>query len=351
MPTAWLDRQPSGSGLHLIDIFAMTVRRGSDPVVIEQAARQLAAGGLVAFPTETVYGLGARADQGDAVAAIFAAKGRPSDHPLIVHVVDAQAASAFSESVPDTARRLMAAFWPGPLTVVLRRRPGMAEGAAGGWPTVALRCPDHAVAQALLSRAHALGVPGVAAPSANRFGRVSPTCAEHVEGEFGPDLMVLDGGECREGIESTIVDCSRDAPVLLRPGTLANAAIEAVLGQMLRPRDAAAPRASGDLESHYAPAAEVRLAPEAELPAAVRSAVARLGPSAVGVYSRAAPPPSAMTHYIPMPDNAAAVAHELYAVLRRLDATGVRQIWVEAPADRPGWEGLRDRLQRSAAPR
>jgi L-threonylcarbamoyladenylate synthase len=329
----------------------MTVLRGSDAAAIEQAASQLAGGGLVAFPTETVYGLGARADADDAVAGIFAAKGRPSEHPLIVHVADANAASAFAARLTDTAQRLMAAFWPGPLTVVVPRRADVAAAAAGGWPTVALRCPDHAVAQALLRRAHALGVPGVAAPSANRFGRVSPTCADHVQREFGPELMVLDGGACREGIESTIVDCSRGAPVLLRPGTVTIAAIEAVLGQPLQARDAAAPRASGDLESHYAPTAEVRLAPAAELPAAVRGAVAQWGPLAVGVYSRAAPLPFDMTRFIAMPDNAAAMAHELYAVLRRLDALGVRQIWVETPADQPGWEGVRDRLQRSAAPR
>jgi L-threonylcarbamoyladenylate synthase len=328
------------------------ILRGDDAQAVDRAARELAAGGLVAFATETVYGLGARADDDAAVDGIFRAKGRPADHPLIVHVVDAQAAQVFAEPMPAFATRLMAAFWPGPVTLVVPRRPGIADVAAGGRPTVGLRCPDHPVARSLLHRALELGVAGVAAPSANRFGRVSPTRASHVESEFGPDLLVLDGGACREGIESTIVDCTRAEPYLLRPGTVSRAAIESALGRPLRDPDADAPRVSGSLESHYAPHAEVRLASAAEMASRVAAAARHLAPGSVGVYSRAAPGgATADIRFRAMPDNAAQVAHELFAVLRQFDIDGVSQIWVEMPPDRADWDGVRDRLRRSAASR
>ncbi|HZF80226.1 MAG TPA: L-threonylcarbamoyladenylate synthase, partial [Rubrivivax sp.] len=198
----------------------MPIVQGSDPVALQRAADQLARGELVAFPTETVYGLGARADDDAPVAAIFAAKGRPADHPLIVHIASLQAAQWFAPDIHPAAQRLMAAFWPGPLTLILARRPGRAAAAAGGQDSIGLRMPAHPVAQALLAAAAQLGVPGVAAPSANRFGRVSPTRAAHVAQEFGPALMVLDGGDCEVGIESAIVDCSGAQPTLLRPGQL-----------------------------------------------------------------------------------------------------------------------------------
>ncbi len=194
--------------------------RSPDAVALAEAAATLRAGGLVGLPTETVYGLAADATNPTAVAKIFAAKGRPSDHPLIVHVADAGGVGHFAASVPGFAQRLMAAFWPGPLTLILPRRPEVAAAAAGGQDSVGLRCPAHPVAQALLRACAEMGVPGLAAPSANLFGRVSPTTAAHVLGEFGSDLLVLDGGPCRVGIESTIVDCSRGVPVLLRPGQL-----------------------------------------------------------------------------------------------------------------------------------
>lgn len=329
----------------------MSVLNGDDPGAVERCARILADGGLVAFATETVYGLGARADDDAAVGAIFAAKGRPADHPLIVHVPDAAAADAFAVALPDTARRLMAAFWPGPVTLIVERRAGAASAASGGLPTVGLRCPDHPVALALLRRARALGVPGVAAPSANRFGRVSPTRADHVAAEFGPALVVLDGGSCREGIESTIIDCTRAEPRLLRPGTTDRAAIEAVLGQPLLDRDVAAPRVSGSLESHYAPRAAVFLAAADDIGRAVAAAVDSLGPGAVGVYSRSHRPGFESARFRTMPDNARDVAHELFAILRHFDVEGVGQIWVEAPPATTEWEGVRDRLQRAAATR
>ena len=248
----------------------------------------------------------------------------------------------------------MAAFWPGPLTVIVPRRAGIAAEAAGGQASVGLRCPAHPVALALLHAAAVLGVPGVAAPSANRFGRVSPTCAAHVTSEFEalPDLLVLDGGACDVGIESAIVDCSRGRPVLLRPGGLTPAQIEAAAGEPLLARDAAAPRASGTLEAHYAPQAKVRLM-SAD---ALRDALAGLGAEplaaagapSVALYSRTVTPPPEVA-LRRMPDQAAQAAHELFAALRALDALGVRQIWVEAPPVDVVWDGVRDRLQRAAA--
>ena len=332
----------------------MPVLDPNDPESLNRAARALAAGELVALPTETVYGLAARADDDAAVQGIYAAKGRPLDHPLIVHVADAHAAEAFVRQrpgLPARARTLIARFWPGPLTVVVPRRPGVAQAAAAGAPTVALRCPDHPVAQALLRQAAALGVPGVAAPSANRFGRVSPTEAAHVVAEFGPQLIVLDGGVCREGIESVIVDCSRTATYLLRPGTVARSAIQAALGEPLLEPDAAAPRTPGALASHYAPAAPVHLGTLAELAGGVRAALAADPAARIGVYSRhpvagLAAAPGVLQW--PMPDNATRAAHELFATLRRFDAQAVSSIWVEQPPGDSRWDGVRDRLQRAS---
>jgi tRNA threonylcarbamoyl adenosine modification protein (Sua5/YciO/YrdC/YwlC family) len=227
----------------------MPVLLGTDSAVIASAAAQLAAGELVAFATETVYGLGARADDDVAVARIFAAKGRPANHPLIVHVHSATQALAFADHITPAAQRLMDAFWPGPLTLILPRRADRGRAAAGGQDSVGLRVPAHPVALALLTAAARLGVAGVAAPSANRFGRVSPTTAAHVVQEFGPGLTVLDGGPCSVGIESAIVDCTRAQPALLRPGQLGLDVLQAALGAdpqfQLVAADALSPRASG----------------------------------------------------------------------------------------------------------
>jgi L-threonylcarbamoyladenylate synthase len=327
------------------------ILEGSRAEAIAQAAQVLAAGGLVAFPTETVYGLGADAGSDAAVAAIFAAKGRPSDHPLIVHVPDAQAAGRFAADVPAVAERLMAAFWPGPLTLILPRREGTGTAAAGGQGSIGLRCPAHPVAHALLLACAAATPPvhGLAAPSANRFGRVSPTTAAHVASEFGPDLLVLDGGATPVGIESAIVDCTRGAPVLLRPGTLTRSAIEAACGERLRlPEEMAdaAPRASGTLEAHYAPDAKVRLMDGKSL----QTALDLLGEAAgvIAVYARTVVR-SRSRHMRRMPDDAAETARQLFSVLRDFDAAGVKLIWVETPPDLPEWEGVRDRLRRAAA--
>lgn len=341
----------------------MALLRGDDPQAIALAADRLASGGLVAFPTETVYGLGARADDDAAVARIFAAKGRPADHPLIVHVADGADAAVFAEEPPAAAQRLIEAFWPGPVTLILRRRTGVATAAAGGQDSIGLRCPSHPVAHALLRAARALGVPGVAAPSANRFGRVSPTRAVHVAEEFDASLLVLDGGDCAMGIESTIVDLSRGRPVLLRPGPWPRSTLESVLGEPLQRSDAQSPRASGTLASHYAPRARVRLLPPQALqgwlePAALppgqaadgSDPLSRRRPEALAVYSRQ-PPVGHPTgvHWRAMPGDAASVAHELFAVLRALDRLGVDEIWVEMPPEDSSWEGVRDRLVRAAA--
>ena len=336
------------------------VLNANEAVSIEAAAQRLASGSLVGMPTETVYGLAADAGNASAVQRIFAAKGRPSDHPLIVHIAPAETVNAdgwrvavapFASDVPEFALALMQAFWPGPLTLILPRRPEMAAVAAGGQNSVGLRCPSHPAAQMLLRAARTKGVLGVAAPSANRFGRVSPTTAAHVADEFAAltddELLILDGGACPVGIESTIVDCSRGAPVLLRPGMLTPAQIEAACGQPLRERDAQAPKASGTLASHYAPRAAVRLMPAQQLQAALNM----LGKDAknIAVYASATVKAQKALPQRKMPTTADACAQELFAVLRELDATGVRLIWVETPPDGPEWDGVRDRLVRAAA--
>lgn len=321
-------------------------------LLVQQAAQALAAGHLVAFPTETVYGLGADAQNDSAVAKIFAAKGRPANHPLIVHVSDAAQAHRFAADVPDFACRLMAAFWPGPLTVIVPRRAAVALASAGGQDSMGLRCPSHPMAQALLAACAKLGVHGISAPSANKFGKVSPTTAAHVREEFGADLRVLDGGACQVGIESAIVDCTRGAPVLLRPGTLTREHIQSALGQSLLcahdTHHAPAPRVSGSLASHYAPRARLRLM-DAQ---ALQQAVDQLGAQAqhVAIYARSplrALPSQALIRT--MPQEASATARQLFAVLRELDAHQVHWIWVETPPDEPAWEGVRDRLQRASA--
>jgi len=327
----------------------MPLLDAADVKAVQAAAAALAAGELLAFPTETVYGLGARADDDAAVQRIYSAKGRPAAHPLIVHAADAEQARRFAQHWPASAQALAQAFWPGPLTLIVKREPALAAAAAGGQSSIGLRVPAHPVARALLREAHRLGVPGVAAPSANRFGRVSATTAAHVLEEFGPELKVLDGGECPGGIESAIVDCSIAQPALLRPGLLQRVQIEAVLGAPLRERGAQSPRASGSLRSHYAPSAKLRLMSTQQL----RDALEVLGPQAVhlklAVYSRARLRAGRGLEHRLMPDDPAAAAHELFAALREFDARGVQLIWVEQPPESAEWEGVRDRLMRAAA--
>jgi L-threonylcarbamoyladenylate synthase len=321
---------------------------GKDPAAIERAAALLAAGELVAFATETVYGLGARADDDAAVAKIFAAKDRPVGHPLIVHLADAADAGAFAARLPAVATRLIDAFWPGPLTLIVARAPDMATAAAGGHPTIGLRVPAHPVAHDLIAAARRLGVPGVAAPSANRFGRISPTLAAHVVESFGAALAVLDGGACRIGIESSIVDCSGPRPMLLRPGTLSRERLESAAGEPLLAPDASAASAPGTLEAHYAPRAKVRLMATSTLHTALQ--VLGAEPLSLAVYSRTVPSGVAPgLRHRRMPARPEQAAHELYSVLRELDAEGVQLIWVEDPPPGADWDGVRDRLTRAAA--
>ena len=324
---------------------------GQQPEAIAAAVDALAAGRLVGLPTETVYGLAADAGNDSAVRAIFAAKGRPADHPLIVHVASADGVAAFAAEVPPFAQRLIDAFWPGPLTLILPRRPGVADAAAGGHPTIGLRCPSHPVAHALLSAAAARGIAGLAAPSANRFGRISPTTAAHVAAEFGAELLVLDGGACAVGIESTIIDCTRGAPVLLRPGQLPRARIEQVAGtRMLSKEELSSPdpQAPGTLSAHYAPRAKLRLMNAREL----RTALELLGAEAKNIAVWARTPLHSESRQLVlrrMPDDADAAAQQLFAVLRGFDEAQVKLIWVEAVPDDGAWDGVRDRLARAAA--
>ena len=327
---------------------------GDLPASIAAAAHALRSGALLGLPTETVYGLAADASSDSAVAQIFAAKGRPSDHPLIVHVADASGIAHFTSAVPAFAQALVDAFWPGPLTLILPRRADVATAATGGQDSVGLRCPAHPVALAVLRACAAQGVWGVAAPSANRFGRVSPTTAAHVQSEFGADLLVLDGGACRVGIESTIVDCTRGVPVLLRPGAITRTQIEAACGLRLLSKEeleAHTPRASGTLLAHYAPSAPVRLMDAAALQAALDMRSANADAPALAVYARtplhSRAGQAAVLHA--MPATADATAAELFAMLRHFDDQGARDIWIETPPSTPDWEGVRDRLQRAAA--
>ena len=320
------------------------MERGAD---LERAAEVLAAGGLVAFPTETVYGLGADASRDDAVAKIFAAKGRPRAHPLIVHLADAAALDdGWAVEIPDAARTLAAAAWPGPLTLILRRGPRVALATTGGADTVGIRVPSHPAARALLARFGG----GVAAPSANRFGAVSPTTAEHVAADLGDVIdYLVDGGASEVGVESTIVDLTRGRPVLLRPGGLPREAIEPITGPLYT-ADAAAPAAPGTLASHYAPSAIVEACEPADVPARVAAhagaKIAVLAPKSAFAAWGALP---ALPY--PLPDDAAGMARELYAALRELDARGVDVVIATLPPAVGLGEAVGDRLRRAAGPR
>ena len=320
-----------------------------DPAAIDAAARALEAGQLVAFPTETVYGLGADAENPAAVAAIYAAKGRPQDHPVIVHLAPDAPLYYWACDIPPQAHALADAFWPGPLTMILKRAPNIPDAVSGGQDTVGLRCPAHPVALALL-RAFKGGKGGVAAPSANKFGHVSPTLAEHVRDEFGADgsvAMVLDGGPSQVGIESTIVDLSRlesHGPVLLRPGQISAEAIAAVIDQLPAAPDAAAPRASGTLESHYAPHTPVAMQEHATLLDSL-AALHGAGRKVALIHMSDMPATHAALRLPAAPDG---FAYALYAALRAMDGQGADVILVEAPPQGGDWLGVNDRLRRAA---
>ncbi|MCC6610819.1 MAG: threonylcarbamoyl-AMP synthase [Burkholderiales bacterium] len=317
---------------------------------IAQAAAILRAGGVVAFPTETVYGLGADALNPAAVARVFEIKGRPLDHPVIVHLGSAAELAEWARDIPESASRLAAAFWPGPFTLILRRVPHVPDAVTGGQDTVGLRVPSHPVALALLAafRGEEGGrrFGGIAAPSANKFGHVSPTAAEHVRGDLGEAVdLILDGGAPAVGIESTIVDLSGEEPVLLRPGAIAAIDLERVLGMPLRAPEAHAPRAPGRHAAHYAPRAKLRLVKRVALLEALASHKGqRIGVLALEVTV----PRLAASLQRVVPAVAARYAHELYAHLRALDAQNVTQIFVETPPQTPMWAAINDRLARAA---
>ena len=322
---------------------------------IEQAAKTLASGNLVAIPTETVYGLAADAEQDTAVAKIFAAKGRPSDHPLIVHIFNQEQAKYFASDLPEFAKKLMTAFWPGPLTIIVPRKNSVATASAGGHASIGLRSPSHPVARHLLEKCLTLGVRGLAAPSANLFGRVSPTTAAHVRADFPADLLVLDGGECSVGIESTIVDCTRQVPVLLRPGMISSEQIELATQASLQLNSSAivqgkeAPKASGTLESHYAPKAKVRLFYKNELEKNIFEYAKSSNKNYIGVYSTLPKQVIESIIWQLMPNDAAQCAHDLFSVLREFDQHSVSEIWVENVPESAIWAGVKDRLKRAAA--
>ncbi len=326
---------------------------------LAKAVRLLQSGELVAFPTETVYGLGADAANPEAVGKIFAAKGRPADHPLIVHLPGAGHLEEWAQDIPQDAWDLAEAFWPGPLTLILKRAPGVPDAVTGGQETVGVRVPAHPLALDLL-RAYAQagggsnGLCGIAAPSANRFGRISPTDAAHVRDELGDAVaLVLDGGPCPVGIESTIIDLSRNAmpPRLLRPGHITPEHIAEVLGELPELPESAVqginvPRVSGSLDGHYAPRTPTILITAAELPGKIEN-LSRQGRRCGLLAHTAACLPATHSQRV-LPNNPEGYARGLYAALRELDQAGNEIILVEEIPSGPTWVAIADRLRRAA---
>jgi len=311
-------------------------------IPLHEAVAILKRGGLVAFPTETVYGLGADASNPAAVARLYKVKGRPKGHPVIVHLADVGQLVRWAREIPESATQLAARFWPGPLTLLLKRAPAVGDYLTGGEDTIGLRVPNHSIALELLRQFGA----GIAAPSANKFGRISPTTAEHVRNDLGDEVdLILDGGPCEIGIESTIVDLSRGRPVLLRPGRIGAEEIEATLQVETGPRDPSAPRAPGTLESHYAPRHPLRLIPSVQWDEVLRTA-----PLARGVLSfRPRPASDASAMWIEAPSDPVRYARGLYASLRTLDESGCDEILVEEPPASAEWAAVRDRLARACS--
>lgn len=317
---------------------------------IEVAAAALRAGQLVAFPTETVYGLGANAEDEAAVRQIFAAKGRPADHPVIVHLAQAQQIDDWAVEIPATAWQLAEAFWPGPLTLILKRSGKALDVVTGGQNTVGLRVPSHPVAHELLKQFGG----GIAAPSANRFGRISPTLAAHVRQELGDTVnLILDGGPSEVGLESTIVDLTGPQAVILRPGGITAEQVSAVLNQPLGDSTENATRASGRLQSHYAPRAEVVIIEPMSLPATVRASEAakeRIAVICDEMYVR--PANLNRAHWFKLPADPVTRAQRLYIALRAADDAGYQKLVVVHERDSQQQDAaIWDRLQKAAAPR
>ena len=311
---------------------------------IQEAVEALRAGELVAFPTETVYGLGANANNPDAVRKIFRAKGRPSTHPLIVHIDHPRYIQRWVRELTPEAKKLADAFWPGPLTIVAKRAPAVNDVITGGQDTIAIRVPNHPVAQQLLN---AFGG-GIAAPSANRYGRVSPTRAEHVREEFGEEVrIVLDGDDCKIGLESTIVSCVGDVPRVLRPGTITVSQLRACVPSIQVGPNPSSPRVPGSMSRHYSPTTPVNVVPSRRLEIVMNEFTAKEEKVAV----LAQRPPGNTTPFMTWinagtrPD---AYARQLYANLRTLDKAGAKIILVEEVPDDERWEATRDRLKRAA---
>jgi L-threonylcarbamoyladenylate synthase len=338
----------------------MTHAQVATPCAISTAGKLLANGHLVAFPTETVYGLGADGLNPKAVARIFQVKGRPADHPLILHVATVSAAQKLCAQWPSSAALLAKAFWPGPLTLILKRAAFVPYAVTGGQDTVGIRIPNHPVAMNLLLDFAQVGSGVIAAPSANRFGGVSPTRAKDVIASIGDRLtqndLILDGGDCHVGVESTIVDCSGHTPQILRPGGISRNAIDQVLQQLMpqsvkqsiqQPNIAALPRVSGSLESHYAPHTILRVLPKVEINQQIQ-AMLQQKPEAqmAAVLFHAANYPNTLVRVAS--NNAQQYAHDLYATLNDLDQHGFHVIFLESPPRTPEWEAVNDRLQRAS---
>jgi len=313
-----------------------------DAARLADAIAALRRGEVIGLSIETVYGLAADARNAEAVTNIFQLKGRPADHPLIVHVADAGQLPQWASEVPETARKLAAAFWPGPLTLILKKRADVPEIVTGGQDTVGLRCPAHPLALTLLRQFGG----GLAAPSANRFGRISPTSAQHVRDEFGDKVpIVLDGGDCEVGIESTIVDLSGHIPRILRPGRIGKPELEAVIGPVAEGAQAQSPRVSGSLQSHYAPHTRTELLPRARL---IERAQACLQNGENVLVLSIAHPVGTIPGLV-LADSPESYGHDLYAALRELDARRADRLLVESPPLRTDWVAVLDRLSRAAA--
>ena len=322
----------------------------ADEAALDRAVQFLRQGRLVAFPTETVYGLGADASNAEAVRRIFAAKGRPADHPLIVHIPAASCLADWAETVPDQAWQLAERYWPGPLAIVLRKKPHVPDVVTGGQPTVGLRVPGHPVALRLLKKFDG----GIAAPSANRFCRISPTTARHVEDELGDAVdLILDGGPCEVGVESTIIDLSGRQPRLLRPGRITRQEIEAVLGLNLpvsaHVDDQQDIRAPGLMAVHYAPRTRALLCAREDLD--------RLIPTLLGLNQRigliayeADVSVESRITVMRMPKDAHGYAQSLYAALREMDHRELNTIVVEQPPEGDSWLAVNDRLRKATMP-
>ncbi len=310
---------------------------------LTDAVAALRRGQAIGLPTETVYGLAGDASNPEAVQRIFALKGRPADHPLIVHLAAGASLEVWARDIPEAARRLADAVWPGPMTLILRRAAAVSDLVTGGQDTVGLRVPSHPVAQAVLREFGG----GLAAPSANRFGHVSPTTAQHVRDEFGDAVsIVLDGGPCEVGIESTIVDLSGSEPRVLRPGRIGADAFTHALGTSIASGAGdASPRVSGSLRSHYGPRADAELVARDALAARV----ARAGSDSARVAAIVIGPLPAGIEGLSLPADPEGYARHLYAALRQLDAEGADRILIERPPERPEWSAVADRLQRATA--